>query len=52
MNRPRTRTSKPSSRFAQEVRADGLVEEMLLPKQVLVVAAIALLLLLRQLVLT
>ena len=45
-------TGQRSGGFAEDVRADVLLEKMLLPKQVLVIAAIGLLLLLRQLVLT
>lgn len=52
MTTPPAPTRQPAERFAQDVRADVLIEEMLLHKQMIVVSTIGLLLLLRQLVLT
>ena len=51
MTTPSAPTRQLSGRFAQDVRADVLIEDMLLHKQLIVVSAIGLLLLLRQLVL-
>jgi len=52
MTTPPAPTRQPSGSFAKDVRADVIIEEMLLHKQMIVVSTIGLLLLLRQLVLT
>jgi hypothetical protein len=51
MNRPDNAAPQLPSLFAKEVQADVLIEEALPHKQAIVIAAIGLLLLLRQLVL-
>ena len=51
MTHPASATPPPPNLFDQEVRADVLIEEALPYKQVIVVATIGLLLVLRQLVL-